>query len=61
MRLRQQGGAPDALEWLTVATWLLYGGFLVARPPGRRAAYLALGGFALVVVSRLALATGHFA
>ena len=60
VRLRQQGGSTDPLEWLTVATWLLYGGFLVARPSGRRAAYLAIGGFALVVVSRLALAGGHF-
>lgn len=61
VRLRQQGGSTDPLEWLTIATWLLYGGFLVARPSGRRAAYLAIGGFALVVVSRLALAGGHFA
>jgi hypothetical protein len=34
---------------------------LVTRPAGRRAAYLALGGFALVIVVRLALAGGHFA
>jgi ABC-type uncharacterized transport system permease subunit len=61
LRLREKGGSTDPLEWLTIATWLLYGGFCVARPAGRRAAYLALGGFALVVVSRLALAGGHFA
>ncbi len=61
VRLRQQGGSTDALEWLTVATWAVYGGFLVLRPSGSRAAYLALGGFALVVVARLALAGGHFA
>jgi ABC-type uncharacterized transport system permease subunit len=61
VRLRQQGDSTDPLEWLTVGTWLLYGGFLVARPVGRRAAYVALIGFALVVVSRLALAGGHFA
>jgi ABC-type uncharacterized transport system permease subunit len=61
VRLRQQGDATDPLEWLAVGTWLLYGGFLVARPAGRRAAYLALLGFALVVVSRLALAGGHVA
>ena len=30
-------------------------------PSGRRAAYLALGGFALVAVARLALARSHFA
>jgi ABC-type uncharacterized transport system permease subunit len=61
LRLREKGDATDPLEWLTIATWLLYGGFVVARPSGRRAAYLALGGFVLVVVSRLALAGGHFA
>jgi ABC-type uncharacterized transport system permease subunit len=61
VRLRQQGGSTDALEWLTVATWGVYGGFLVLRPSGPRAAYLALGGFALVIVVRLALAGGHFA
>ena len=61
VRLRQQGGSTDALEWLTVATWAVYGGFLVLRPTGSRAAYLALGGFALVIVARLALAGGHFA
>jgi len=60
VRLRQQDDPTDPLEWLTIATWLLYGGFLVARPSGRRAAYLAIGGFALIVVSRLALAGGHF-
>jgi ABC-type uncharacterized transport system permease subunit len=61
VRLREQGGSTDALEWLTLATWLLYGSFFVMRPTGRRAAYLALGGFLLVVVSRLVLAGGHFA
>ncbi len=61
LRLREKGDSTDPLEWLTIATWLLYGGFCVARPSGRRAAYLALGGFVLVVVSRLALAGGHFA
>jgi ABC-type uncharacterized transport system permease subunit len=61
VRLREDHGSTDALEWLTLVTWILYAGFLVARPPGRRAAYVALGGFALVVVTRLALAGGHFA
>jgi ABC-type uncharacterized transport system permease subunit len=61
VRLREQGDSTDPLEWLTIATWLLYGSFIVTRPTGRRAAYLALGGFLLVVVSRLALAGGHFA
>jgi hypothetical protein len=31
------------------------------HPTGRRAAYLALGGFALVIVVRLAVAGGPFA
>jgi ABC-type uncharacterized transport system permease subunit len=61
VRLREDGGSVDALEGLTVLTWLVYGGFVVARPTGNRAAYLALGGFVLVIVARLALAGGHFA
>ena len=61
VRLRRDGAGVDALEVLTLVTWVLYGSFVVARPAGRRAAYLALGGFALVVVARLALAGGHFA
>jgi len=61
VRLREDHGSTDALEWLTLVTWILYAAFLVTRPPGRRAAYVALGGFALVVVTRLALAGGHFA
>jgi ABC-type uncharacterized transport system permease subunit len=61
VRLRQNSDSLDALEWLTFGTWFLYGAFLVARPSGRRGAYVALGGFVLVVVSRLVLAGGHFA
>lgn len=61
VRLRQDGKSLDALEVLTIVTWLAYGGMVVAHPAGRRAAYLALGGFALVIVARLALAGGHFA
>jgi ABC-type uncharacterized transport system permease subunit len=60
VRQRERGGAVDALEAVTVLTWLVYGGFLALRPTGRRAAYLALGGFALVIVARLALAGSHF-
>jgi ABC-type uncharacterized transport system permease subunit len=60
VRLRQDGKGLDALEILTFVTWLLYGGIVLARPSGRRAAYLALGGFALVIVARLALAGTHF-
>ena len=61
VRLREDGLSLDALEMLTLATWALYGAIVLARPTGRRGAYLALGGFALVVVVRLALSAGHFA
>jgi ABC-type uncharacterized transport system permease subunit len=60
VRMREDHTGVDALEAVTVLTWLVYGGFLAARPTGRRAAYLALGGFALVIVARLALAGSHF-
>ena len=60
VRLRRDHHGVDALEAGTLLTWLVYGGFLALRPAGRRAAYLALGGFALVIVARLALAGSHF-
>jgi ABC-type uncharacterized transport system permease subunit len=60
VRMRQDGKSLDALEILTIVTWLLYGGIVFTRPSGRRAAYLALGGFVLVIVARLALAGTHF-
>jgi len=60
VRQKERGGAIDALEAVTMLTWLVYGVFLALRPTGRRAAYLALGGFALVIVARLALAGSHF-
>jgi ABC-type uncharacterized transport system permease subunit len=60
-RLRARGDGLDALEAVTLVTWVVYGAFVVTRPRGRRAAYLALGGFALVILARLALAGGHFA
>jgi len=60
VRLREDGGSVDALEALTLLTWLLYGGFVVARPTGNRAAIVAVGGFVLVIVARLALAGSHF-
>ena len=50
---------------VTVVTWLVYGAFLVLRYGvgwrGRRAAYLALAGFALVLAVRLGLPVTHFA
>ena len=61
VRLRQEHDGFDALEAVTLVTWLVYGLFVAARPGGRRAAHLALGGFALVVLARLVLSVGHFA
>jgi ABC-type uncharacterized transport system permease subunit len=60
VRLNQKGGGVDALMAVTVLTWLVYGGFLAARPAGRRGAYVALAGFALVILVRIALAGSHF-
>ena len=65
MRLREKGGGLDALMAVTLATWLAYGAYVVLRLTrdwrGRRAAYLALASFLLVVVVRLALPATHFA
>jgi ABC-type uncharacterized transport system permease subunit len=60
VRLQRDHRSLDALEAVTFATWFVYGGFLALRPGGRRGAYLALGGFALVVLARLVLSAGHF-
>ena len=63
-RLRSDGGRFDALMAVTLLTWLVYGAFLLLRYElgwrGRRAAYLALAGFALVIVVRLGLPLTHF-
>jgi ABC-type uncharacterized transport system permease subunit len=65
VRLRTSGGSFDALMAVTLVTWATYGSFLLARYEagwrGRRAAYLALAGFVLVVVVRLGLPVTHFA
>jgi ABC-type uncharacterized transport system permease subunit len=61
VRQHQRGGSIDALEGVTVVTWLVYGGFLAARPRGHRAAVVAVAGFVLVIVARVALARSHFA
>jgi ABC-type uncharacterized transport system permease subunit len=64
-RLRDRGGGFDALMAVTVVTWSVYSGYLVLRHfagwRGRRAAYLVLAGFVLVVVVRLGLPVTHFA
>jgi ABC-type uncharacterized transport system permease subunit len=65
VRLTRSGDSIDALIALTFVTWLLYGAYLALRLlagwNGRRAAYLALLGFVLVIVVRLALPATHFA
>jgi len=61
----RHGSELDPLIVLTVITWSVYGVFLVLRFGahwrGRRAAYLTLAGFALVVALQLSLQMGHFA
>ena len=65
VRLRSHGGSVDALMVVTLVTWAIFAGSLVLRHGlgwrGRRAAYLVLAGFALVVVARLGLPLTHFA
>jgi ABC-type uncharacterized transport system permease subunit len=60
----RHGSDLDPLIALTVLTWTVYGAFLVLRFGigwrGRRAAYTALIGFALVIALQLSLQTGHF-
>ena len=65
VRLLARGDRLDALIAVTAATWLVWCAYLGLRLlggwTGRRAAYLALAGFALVIVVRLALPATHFA
>jgi ABC-type uncharacterized transport system permease subunit len=64
VRLRDSGGGFDAVIALTLAAWVVYGGFLILRFGagwrGRRAAYLALAGFVLVALVRVGLPVSHF-
>ena len=64
-RLVSNGDRVDALVVATVVTWLVWAAYLALRATrglsGRRAAYLALAGFALVILVRLALPVTHFA
>ena len=64
IRLRRDGGGIDALMAVTLGAWLVYAAYLVLRYEagwrGRRAAYLALAGFALVIVARVGLQITHF-
>jgi ABC-type uncharacterized transport system permease subunit len=65
VRLEDRGGRYDALMAVTALTWAVYAAYLALRHfagwRGRRAAYLVLAGFVLVVVVRLALPVTHFA
>lgn len=64
VRLGLHGGGFDALMALTLVTWGVYGLFLLLRYEagwhGRKAAYLLLAGFALVITVRLGLPAAHF-
>jgi ABC-type uncharacterized transport system permease subunit len=63
-RLVIRNDSVDALVVATLVTWVVWTGYLVARlrgVSGRRAAYVALAGFVLVIVVRLALPASHFA
>jgi ABC-type uncharacterized transport system permease subunit len=60
VRLGEDGGGFDAAMAAALVTWAIYGVFLAARPTARNAAYVALLGFALVIVVRVALAGTHF-
>jgi ABC-type uncharacterized transport system permease subunit len=64
-RLVERGDHLDALIAATVVTWVVWCAYLglrfLAGWAGRRAAYVALLGFVLVVVVRLALPGTHFA
>src|SRR3954454_7106639 len=62
-RLVNRGERVDALVVATLVTWGIWLAYLVLRTlgwSGRRAAYVALAGFALVIVVRLALPAVHF-
>lgn len=60
VRLREDHGRIDALMGAAIVTWLLYLFIVAARPSGARTAQLALVGFALVILTRVALAGSHF-
>jgi ABC-type uncharacterized transport system permease subunit len=63
VRLAGDGDGVDALVVATLATWGVYGAYLLLRRAGwqgRRAAYVALAGFALVILVRLGLPVTHF-
>ncbi len=63
-RLVERGERVDAVVVATLVTWAAWAGYLVVRAlgwSGRRAAYVALVGFALLIIVRVVLSTSHFA
>jgi ABC-type uncharacterized transport system permease subunit len=60
VRLRESGKPFDSTMAAACVTWLVYAGLVAQRASGRRAAYLALVGFALVILARVVLAGSHF-
>ena len=64
VRLASDRARFDAVIVATLVTWVVYGAYVLLRRAagwhGRRAAYLALVGFGLVVLVRLALPVTHF-
>lgn len=62
-RLAEEGGRIDALMAVTLAAWAVYGSFLALRYGvgwrGRRGAYVALGGLALVLAIHFGLPLTH--
>ncbi len=60
VRLRESGKPFDSTMAAACVTWLVYAGLVAQRASGRRAAYLALAGFALVILARVVLAGSHF-
>jgi hypothetical protein len=53
------GASLDPQIVVTLAVWALFAAFVVVRPRGRRAAYLQLAGFALVLAAPLGLLVTH--
>jgi ABC-type uncharacterized transport system permease subunit len=60
VRLGEDGGGVDALMAVTLVAWAVYAGYSALRLHGRIGAWVALGGFALVIVARLGLQLTHF-
>jgi len=60
VRLRESGKPFDATMLAACVTWAVYAVFVALRATGRRAAYLALVGFGLVILARVVLAGSHF-